>query len=59
MIVNDYFENWDDFALVDTCGPPEIQNAMMNQTVRPGEQAEFRCQVSNARAFQEQGSSMA
>ena len=32
---------------VDTCGPPKIQNTMMNQTVVPGEFAHFKCQVFN------------
>ena len=31
--------------VVDTCGPPKIQNTMMNQTVVPGEYAHFKCQV--------------
>ena len=33
--------------VVDTCGPPKIQNTMMNQTVVPGEYAHFKCQVHN------------
>ena len=30
---------------METCGPPQIQNTMMNQTKYPGESAYFRCQV--------------
>ena len=30
---------------VETCGPPQIQNTMMNQTKYPGESAHFKCQV--------------
>lgn len=35
----------DKILKIKTCGPPQIQNAMMNQTVRPGEQASFKCQI--------------
>lgn len=35
----------DKLLRIKTCGPPQIQNAMMNQTVRPGEQASFKCQI--------------
>ena len=41
IIINIFFPG---FA-VDTCGPPKIQNTMMNQTVVPGEYAHFKCQV--------------
>ena len=42
------FKSYTDYTfwfVVDTCGPPQIQNTMMNQTKYPGESAYFRCQV--------------
>jgi len=30
---------------IKTCGQPTILNSMMNVTVRPGEMAQFKCQV--------------
>ena len=36
---------------VDTCGPPQIQNTMMNQTKYPGEPAYFKCQVKIVISF--------
>jgi len=30
---------------IKTCGPPQIHNNMMNLTVRPGQQASFKCQI--------------
>ena len=36
---------WEISFSVETCGPPQIQNTMMNQTKYPGESAHFRCQV--------------
>jgi hypothetical protein len=36
---------------IDTCGPPKIQNTMMNQTVVPGEYAHFKCQVDMSKCM--------
>ena len=30
---------------VNTCGPPQIQNTMMNVTVKEGQEATFKCMV--------------
>jgi len=30
---------------IKTCGEPKIENSMMNVTVKPGEMAQFKCQV--------------
>ena len=35
-----------EISLVETCGPPQIQNTMLNQTKNPGESVHFRCQVN-------------
>jgi hypothetical protein len=47
IIINIFFPG---FA-VDTCGPPKIQNTMMNQTVVPGEYAHFKCQVDMSKCM--------
>jgi len=36
---------------IDTCGPPKIQNTMMNQTVVPGDYAHFKCQVDMSKCM--------
>lgn len=36
---------------MDTCGPPQIQNTMMNQTKYPGESAFFRCQIDMSKCM--------
>lgn len=36
---------------IDTCGPPKIQNTMMNQTKLPGEYAHFKCQVDMSKCM--------
>ena len=33
-------------TLVETCGPPQIQNTMLNQTKNPGDSVYFRCQAT-------------
>ena len=40
-------ENKNDQLLpsVNTCGPPQIQNTMMNVTVKEGQEATFKCMV--------------
>eukprot|EP00090_Calanus_glacialis_P005245 TRINITY_DN14063_c0_g1_i1.p1 TRINITY_DN14063_c0_g1~~TRINITY_DN14063_c0_g1_i1.p1 ORF type:complete len:173 (-),score=31.25 TRINITY_DN14063_c0_g1_i1:625-1143(-) len=36
---------------MDTCGPPQIQNTMMNQTKYPGEPAYFKCQIDMSKCM--------
>lgn len=36
---------------IDTCGPPKIQNTMMNQTKHPGEYAHFKCQIDMSKCM--------
>lgn len=36
---------------METCGPPQIQNTMMNQTKYPGESAHFRCQIDMSKCM--------
>jgi len=36
---------------METCGPPEIQNTMMNQTKYPGESASFKCQIDMSKCM--------
>jgi len=36
---------------METCGPPQIQNTMMNQTKYPGESAFFRCQIDMSKCM--------
>ena len=39
------FIYYDDYDPVNTCGPPQIQNTMMNVTVTEGQEATFKCLV--------------
>ena len=39
------FSYYDDYDPVNTCGPPQIQNTMMNVTVTEGQEATFKCLV--------------
>jgi len=36
---------------IETCGPPQIQNTMLNQTKNPGEPAYFRCQIDMSKCM--------
>jgi len=36
---------------IETCGPPQIQNTMLNQTKKPGEPAYFRCQIDMSKCM--------
>jgi len=36
---------------IETCGPPQIQNTMLNQTRNPGESVYFRCQIDMSKCM--------
>eukprot|EP00090_Calanus_glacialis_P001710 TRINITY_DN11240_c0_g1_i2.p1 TRINITY_DN11240_c0_g1~~TRINITY_DN11240_c0_g1_i2.p1 ORF type:complete len:142 (-),score=35.50 TRINITY_DN11240_c0_g1_i2:362-787(-) len=36
---------------IETCGPPQIQNTMLNQTKSPGEPAYFQCQIDMSKCM--------
>merc|ERR1712079_450573 len=36
---------------IETCGPPQIQNTMLNQTRNPGESVHFRCQIDMSKCM--------
>lgn len=36
---------------IETCGPPQIQNTMLNQTRRPGDSVHFRCQIDMSKCM--------
>lgn len=36
---------------IETCGPPQIQNTMLNQTRNPGESVNFRCQIDMSKCM--------
>jgi len=36
---------------IETCGPPQIQNTMLNQTKNPGEPAYFTCQIDMSKCM--------
>jgi len=36
---------------IETCGPPQIQNTMLNQTKNPGDSVYFRCQIDMSKCM--------
>jgi len=39
------------FFEIETCGPPQIQNTMLNQTKNPGESVYFKCQIDMSKCM--------
>jgi len=41
----------DDLVKLNTCGPPQIQNTMMNVTVKEGQEATFKCMIDMSKCM--------